>query len=309
MVDRLIGRYEGSAPGPLVICIGAIHGNEPTGVLALREVFRLLSIEPEHNPGFEFHGQLLGFIGNLAALNAGKRFIVKDLNRMLTGENYEQSKQFHHDQLDSEDRECVELIDSMRKEIDHYRPSYTLIIDLHTTTADGGIFTIASEDEETRQLASGLFAPVILGIAENLRGTTIDFFHKPEERQFCIVFEAGRHDDPDSVHRCVAAVINCLRNIGSVKKEDVHHRHAHLLMQKSAGLPKLTRLIYHYKIPPGEKFVMKPGYENFRKISKGEVLAENQSGPILSPYDGLILMPKYQSQGDDGFFIIENLDL
>jgi succinylglutamate desuccinylase len=54
---------------------------------------------------------------------------------------------------------------------------------------------------------------------------------------------------------------------------------------------------------------MKPGYVNFQKINRGETLAVSQEGDVQSPSDGLILMPKYQPQGDDGFFIVENLDL
>ena len=32
---RIIGRYEGNEPGPLFLCIGAMHGNEPAGVQAI----------------------------------------------------------------------------------------------------------------------------------------------------------------------------------------------------------------------------------------------------------------------------------
>lgn len=208
-----------------------------------------------------------------------------------------------------EETELIDLVQTIREEIEKYQPSLILILDLHTTTADGGIFTIGAGDEMSRQLAMGLFAPVILGIAESLPGTTIRYFNRPELDQYCIVFEAGQHLDPMSIHRSVAAIVNCMRSIGSVKAHDVDHRHDGLLIAESIGLPKMTRLIYHHKIPQGENFVMNPGYENFQKIIRGESLAVNQKGLVLSPCDGLILMPKYQSQGDDGFFIVENLDL
>ena len=44
---------------------------------------------------------------------------------------------------------------------------------------------------------------------------------------------------------------------------------------------------------------------NFQTIKTGDVLAHNEHGPVSSPMDGLILMPKYQPQGDDGFFIVQ----
>jgi succinylglutamate desuccinylase len=189
-----------------------------------------------------------------------------------------------------------------------YNPSLTLILDLHTTTADGGIFTIAADDEMSLALAKGLHAPVILGFAEDLKGTTLNFLNRPEDQTYCIVFESGQHHDPESIHRSAAAIVNCMRTIGAVDSRDVDHRHDGILIKMAEGLPKITNLIYHYRIKPGERFAMKPGYKNFQAVNAGEVIAENEKGIITSPLSGLILMPKYQSQGDDGFFLVEVLE-
>ena len=183
-----------------------------------------------------------------------------------------------------------------------------MIIDLHTTTADGGIFTIAADDQMSSTLAKGLHAPVILGFTENLKGTTLGYFNRPLKDDFCIVFEGGQHDDPESVYRTAAAIVNCMRTIGSVDSRHVDHRHDGMLIKVSEGLPKVTKLIYHYKIAEGEQFIMNPGFKNFQPLHKGDVIAKNESGPVTSPMDGLILMPKYQDQGDDGFFIVEVLE-
>jgi succinylglutamate desuccinylase len=37
-VPRVLGTYGGTTAGPLVICLGGIHGNEPAGVLAAQRV-------------------------------------------------------------------------------------------------------------------------------------------------------------------------------------------------------------------------------------------------------------------------------
>ena len=46
--ERLIGRYRGVEPGPTVLCVAGVHGNEPAGVHALRRIFddleRLLEV-------------------------------------------------------------------------------------------------------------------------------------------------------------------------------------------------------------------------------------------------------------------------
>lgn len=305
MEKRIIGRHEGNEKGSLLICIGGMHGNEPSGIEAIEEVLRLLSIEHKVNPTFRYKGTMIGIRGNLAALNAKQRFISRDLNRMLTSSELERIKNLNPALLKEEDKECLELISVIEEEIKKYNAPLTLILDMHTTTADGGIFTIAAEDDLSRILAKGLHAPVVLGIAEGLVGTTIDYFHHPQQGCYCIVFEAGRHDDPEGVHRTAAAIINCMRTIGAVESRDVDHRHDGLLISLSVGLPKITRLIYHYKIQPEEKFVMRPGYKNFQHVKTGDVLATNENGDVLSSVEGLILMPKYQSQGNDGFFIVE----
>ena len=216
MEKRIIARYEGQEKGPLLICIGGMHGNEPTGIQAIEEVFRLLNVEPEVNPGFHYRGVMLGLRGNLAALRTKQRFIKRDLNRMLTPEEETRIRLSDPEKLTDEDKECIEIIETIESERNQDNPPITLILDLHTTTADGGIFTIAAEDSMSRVLAKGLHAPVVLGIAERLTGTTINYFNRPSSNRYCIVFEAGRHDDPNGIHRSVAAIVNCMRSIGSV---------------------------------------------------------------------------------------------
>lgn len=308
MESRIIGRYQGAEPGPLLICIGGIHGNEKAGVFAIEEIFRLLEKEPAVNPGFRYHGELVGIRGNLAALASGNRFIHRDLNRMLSSGDLQNILAKDRADLLPEEKECLELIQTTEAIIAEAKPLFTLILDFHTTTADGGIFTICANDPKSRELALGLHAPVILGIAEGLKGTTIEYFNAPDRQQFCIVFEAGTHDDPGSVHRSVAAIVNCMRSIGAVDPGDVDHRHDGLLISMAKGLPRVTILRYHYRLDGSENFVMREGFSNFQQVRKGEVLATNETGNIQAPIDGLILMPKYQPLGEDGFFIVEQME-
>ena len=308
MTKRIIGKHTGQKKGPLLFCIGGIHGNERAGILAIQEVLSLLEMEILQNPGFQYNGTFIGLCGNLPALDQQKRFIDRDLNRMLTNEENIRISNIPHADRANEDQQTFELIHTIEEEIKKSETEFVLIIDLHTTTADGGIFTISSNDPLSRDLAMALHAPVILGIAEDLKGTTIAYFNKPHKNQYCVVFEAGQHDDPECVHRSVAAIISAMKKIGSVDASDVNIRHEKMLVQQSAALPKLTKLIYHYKINEGENFHMLPGYENFQPVMKGEQLAINNHGPIYAPSDGLILMPKYQSQGEDGFFLVEVIE-
>ncbi|HLR24809.1 MAG TPA: hypothetical protein VK112_03005, partial [Fodinibius sp.] len=72
-------------------------------------------------------------------------------------------------------------------------------------------------------------------------------------------------------------------------------------------LPVKTELVYQHIIEEGDRFEMQPGYKNFQPVKEGEWIAADQDGKILAQCDGYILMPLYQDQGDDGFFIIREI--
>ena len=210
--------------------------------------------------------------------------------------------------MEAEDLEMYDLEVLITNEINEYKPMRTVILDLHTTSASGGIYTIVPEHPLAIKFALGIKAPVVLGFLEGLKGTTLHYFTSenfPGEIT-SICFEAGQHDDPKSVNRAIAAITNCLRFAGCVDDKHIENRHIQILEDYSEKLPRLTRLLYRYGILPDEEFKMKPGFINFQRIKKGEYLADNQDGPIKSPYAGYILMPLYQDQGDDGFFIVED---
>ncbi len=310
MLDkRIIGRHDNGVKGPLLICFGGMHGNEPAGILALEKMFQMLEEEPSNNPQFSFHGRLLGLRGNLRAIAQNKRFIVKDLNRQWTDENVSRIRSANLDELDSEDLEILELLDLIEKEVAEYQPDKIVFLDLHTTTAFGGIFSIPTTDPESLRIAVELHAPVIKGLLKGVKGTSLHYFNNDRftADTVAVCFESGQHNEQLSVNRAIAALTNCMRTLGIVNAEDVENRHDSLLIQHSTGLPQIANLITTHPIKPGDNFKMAPNYKNFTRVKKGDVLAYDKSGEIIAPEDALLLMPLYQKQGDDGFFLIKTI--
>src|SRR5690606_34311217 len=90
-LTRVIGEYptDGmySRPGPFLLVSAGIHGNEPSGILALQRVFQTLKT----NKPF-LKGRLIGVSGNMMGLKKGVRLIDKDLNRICTPEFADQLK-------------------------------------------------------------------------------------------------------------------------------------------------------------------------------------------------------------------------
>jgi len=309
-MERLIGRFTGTEKGTLLICFGGMHGNEPAGVQALEKMFQMLEVEPITNPNFNFKGRLLGLRGNLRAMQAGERFIKKDLNRQWTQANVDRIFSAPISQLDEEDLELKENLELIRQEIADYNPEKIVVLDIHTTTAFGGIFGIATDDPESLRIAVELHAPVITGIMKGIKGTSLHYFNKDhfDYDIVPVVFEAGQHDEQVSANRAIAALTNCMRTVGCVNAQDVENKHDEILIEYSKGLPKVASLIMKHTINQGDNFVMAPNYKNFQPVTKDEVLAHDRHGEIRAQQDGLILMPLYQKQGDDGFFLIEKVD-
>ena len=210
----------------------------------------------------------------------------------------------------AEDLEIFELISAVQAEIDDYQPDKVVFLDIHTTTAFGGIFSIATDDPESIRLAVELHAPVITGMLQGIYGTSLHYFNAANfgHNAVSVVFEAGQHEEILSVNRAIAAITNLMRSIGCVQADHVENRHDSLLIEYSEGLPKVAELITSHRIVPEDEFEMRPDYKNFQEVKKGEVLARDKSGIIHASDDGLILMPLYQKQGEDGFFLIRKVE-
>ena len=309
-MERIIGRYTGQIHGTLMIAFGAMHGNEPAGVKALQSIFAALQNEPLDNPSFRFKGRLLGVIGNIKAYKKGVRFIEKDLNRQWTSKNIAFVKRTPLEQLEPELQELKSLLELVEQEISDYKPTRIVILDLHTTTADGGIFTLPAQDIDSEGIALELHAPVITGLLEGIAGTTLHYFVQEnfDTKISAVTFESGQHDEPLSVNRAIAAITNCLRTINCVRQQDVENKHDKILIEFSAKLPRKSKLMYVHSINSDDNFVMHPGFKNFDAVKKGQLLAHDNAGEIKAKNNGRILMPLYQKQGEDGFFIIQTLD-
>ncbi len=307
LINRIIGKYKGQQPGPMLIAIGGIHGNEPSGSFAIQEILQLLEREPIRNPNFIFKGTFIGFNGNCQAIEKAERFIEKDLNRQWTKENIANVFLQKSETLKAEDLEIFELITAIKAEIKNISPEKILFLDLHTTTADGGIFSVVTDDSKSINTAQALYAPVIKGLLRGLEGTSLHYFTTENIgiETTAVCFEAGQHNDPLSVNRGIAAILNALKSVSCIDSSDIENRHNELLKKYSEGLPRVSELLYCHRIQPDDNFKMKEGYQNFQLLKKGEIIASDKKGDFHTPFDCQILMPLYQKQGNDGFFLIK----
>ena len=56
---------------------------------------------------------------------------------------------------------------------------------------------------------------------------------------------------------------------------------------------------------------MLPGFRNFQPVEKGQLLAHSGPGlaaEVRAPWTGILIMPRYQGQGLDGYFLGRPVD-
>lgn len=309
---RVLGERTGHVHGSLLIVFAQIHGNELAGFHAVKSLFATIDKEYARNPNFDFRGKIVALQGNRQASEQGLRYISKDLNRHWIPEHIASIQQQDNAKLDAEDIELKKNLATVHHYINSYRPKRLIVLDLHTTTAHGGLFIIPAMDEESRRISLKMHAPVLHGFLDRLEGTTLHYFNSKNfgVKTISICFEAGQHKNPESVQRAVSAIISCFTATDGFYSKDIEAKHKQLLLSNARGLPREGQLVYVHHINKGDNFKMRTDkiYDNFDSIRKGEFLATDKNGPIYSPFDGLILMPLYQTQGNDGFFIIDPIE-
>lgn len=297
-VERVLGRVRGDRPGPTLLGIGGIHGNEPSGVLALRRVLKRLS-----DLRSKLRGEFVALAGNRAALARGRRYVDRDLNRAWTAERLALLRERGSLDGQAEDREQVELLDAIEKVVERARgPVY--VLDLHSTSGRGGAFSTFGDTLPNRDFATHIPVPMILGLEELVDGTLLGFLG--HHGLVAMAFESGQHREAEAVDRAEAALWISLETAGVLRTDRVPEvvRGRKLLHRTGNGLPRVLEMRYRHDVAEGDGFEMEPGYRNFQPVAAGEVVAHDRSGPVSVYYRSRMLMPLYQEQGEDGFFLV-----
>jgi succinylglutamate desuccinylase len=304
---RVIGKYNGIDNGTLVVFTAAMHGNERAGVDGLRKLFRYLEEQSENDLRSSVQGKIIGLTGNEKAFKSGKRYIAKDMNRCWLPGDIDRITKAPFEILQDEDLEIRQFLDTLSPELSGVRQMFML--DLHTTSSEGGIFCIAGQNNEAIHLAHNLGVPVVLGLLDGLQGTTLQYFDKDNTGTdtISIAFEAGQHDDPLSAERCFQACLRFLQGVGCLSVSDEQEVLINNDPESINPLPEIVKVTYRQPVEKNSEWRMHPGYRNFQKVNAGEPLATYEGKEVVSPTDGYLLMPLYQAQGKDGFFIAEEI--
>ena len=297
---RLVGSAGAASGGPLLIASAAIHGNEPAGVHALRRVFAALE-----RLEVQLQGRFVGLIGNRGALLAGQRYLESDMNRLWSKRKLAELAAGDPRADTAEQKEQRELLAAIEAEL--AAPHAEVVhLDLHSTSGDSPPFIVQSGAARALELAHALGVPVLHGLLKNLDGTVLDL---GAARGFtCVVLEGGQNEAETTIEHHESALWLLLHAVGLLVDEPRFELAAHRarIARSTAGIPDAVEICLRYAIEPQEHFEMLPGFRSFERVVQGQLLA--LGGPsgrreIRSPMGGILIMPRYQGQGQDGFFL------
>jgi succinylglutamate desuccinylase len=292
---------QGQVQAPLVILLGGMHGNEPSGVEAIEMVFRFIDLE-------NMNGSILGLRGNLKALGYGVRFIHADLNRLWTAENVYEALQDPVDTLSEDEQSLRGLVRVINEAVAEVDPSAIYFLDLHTTSSDGGIFCILTDDLLSISVGQKLGLPCVYDLLKNVKNSGLQYMqgHDWGIPCYALAFEAGHHKDPFSVYRSFASAMRFVDLTAITTQQLVSNPYDHML-DTYGMLPRSTSVKYRYHIEDDRRFMMKPGYKHYSPVRAGDIMARYDGKHVHAEMDGRVLMPLYQKQGSDGFYIVTDL--
>ena len=293
---REIGRLVSPSPGPTLVAIAGVHGNEPAGIEAARRVFARLE-----RGGVAVRGEVVVFAGNVGSLKRGVRYESKDLNRQWSEARVAALRSAAAAELDAEDRELLELLGAIESTMERARGAVHLV-DLHTTSAAGVPFVLFGDTLAQRRFVGAFPIPVIIGLEEQVDGALSEYW----TRRGCVTFtvEGGQHDDPTSVDSLESVLWLALHEAGLIDGEalpEVRDGRARLDARRG-DLPRVLEVLSRRAITAEDTFQMEPGFRNIARASAGQLLARDRRGEIVAPHDGVVILPLYQGLGSDGFF-------
>jgi len=286
------GAYRGADPGPTLLVVGGIHGNEPAGLIAGERVLaRLRAARPN------MAGEVVFLAGNLEALARGVRYVDRDLNRI-----WRDGPAPAGGADDVEARELRATLAAVDRALARRRGE-AYLLDLHTSSAAGAPFMTVGDTLRNRRFARQFPLPVILGLEEQIDGALLEFMNN--RGLVTLGVEAGRHDDPAAIAHHESVIWVALVASGMLDARavpDLAPRRAELARTASA-VPPVVEVRHRHAIRAADGFRMVPGYSNFDPVRRGQVVAHARTGEVRFPEDGRMLLPLYQGLGDDGFFV------
>lgn len=272
--------FESLTPGPTLVVLGRIHGNEPCGTLAILD-----AIDQIRAGRIEITRGKIIFVPvcNPKAAELNVRFVERNLNRSLYPKDNRSSYEDHIDPI------LCAIIEQA-----------DWLLDLHSFSTPGLPFSMPTLDKDSIAFAKALgVSHMVSGWSQSYinAGIAIDALLSQGTTEYArlhgaiaITVECGQHDDPDSVTEAKRVLKAAL---------DFHNQ-----LPAPVGEVRLYEMqnVWFRDNRPAH---FARSWQNFDAIGAGEVIARYDDGEIVTaPYDGVFVMPKsWAAHGEEWYYL------
>lgn len=282
MFDTFV--FRGSEPGPRVLVLGAVHGNEQCGSIAIERVRKQLSSR-----------ELRIRRGQLTLVPATNR-LAFERNQRAGDRNLNRNLQPSPAPRDNEDRVANELCPLLAEN--------DVLLDLHSFHSPGTPFVMVGPEDNT-----GLLEPFShaaqeeamarsLGVSRAVDGW-LDTYARGASRRggssvygigtteymrahggFGVTLECGQHQDPGAPGVAHTAILNCLAHLRLIDAPEPQARAMETL--------RLVEVVDREQ--PEDRFVK--GWASFEPVAAGERVGWRGDGTeVRAQTDGFIAFP------------------
>lgn len=269
--------YDALLPGPTLLVIGAVHGNEQCGT---RAILRLQQALDDGHLQLNQGRLLLMPIANPRAYSRQVRFIERNLNRHLYPKPQPQAYEDFLDPI-----------------LCHWLAQADVVLDLHSYTSPGGAFIFLGEDSGAErdfalslgvndfaygwQQAYGAITMNAAAAEQAQRESTGTTEYARQQGAIAVTLECGQHLNADAADVGYRAIVNALAHLNMSDQSPVVRVNA----------PRCVRMMSVFYRPELAHFV-RP-WQNFDAIQAGDAIADLLDGiQLMAPRDGYIVLPK-----------------
>ena len=279
--------YTAERPGPKFLILGAIHGDEKCGTIAIRRVIE----DIDSKKLFIASGQVTFVpVANPRAYELDRRFTERNLNRYLVP----------MEKPDSYEAQLGNILCPMLAACD-------VLLDIHSYTVGGPAFaSVDKAKEKEKNFAAVLGAHALIGGWEEAYAKTgrnpgsnskESIGTTGYARQFgamAALIECGQHRDPQAPDIAYQAIRNALSYLDMTDE-------AKPTLPSEPPLITITHV--YYRDGDGESRLTR-SWKNLERVKQGEVMAVDAKGlPIAATEDGFVIMPKENCPtGEEWFY-------
>jgi len=166
-----------------------------------------------------------------------------------------------------------------------------------------------SDTLRNRDLARMVGVPIILGLLEHLHGMLIDVTSLSGIPT--ILFQAGKEGDPGTIDHHKGLIWKILKHKCALDTS-FNQGIEELIDKVSSFKPNSDNEEFYeirdlFSFSSGADFKMNPGYVNFQHVKAKEILATFKGKNVKTDQSGLVFMPTYQEQANEGFYIVKSI--